>query len=90
MLAFEDVGHSAPDIVTATHTLDRGFLFGTALDFADDDAGIVLDGGRRARLSSEDLRLLLPEIVAVQGPNNAIREHIEVAAIGDCFIEMAE
>ena len=41
-------------------------------------------------MSSEDLRLLLPEIVAVQGPNDAIREHVEVAAIGDCFIEMAE
>jgi len=46
VLVFEDVAHSAPDIVTAPHALDEGFLFGAALDFADDgaDAGVVLDG----------------------------------------------
>jgi hypothetical protein len=46
VLVFEDVAHSAPDIVTAPHALDEGFLFGAALDFADDgaNAGVVLDG----------------------------------------------
>lgn len=46
MLIFKDVAHSAPDIVTAPHALDRRFLFGAALDLANDgaDAGVVLDG----------------------------------------------
>ena len=46
VLVFKDFAHSAPDIVTAPHALDEGFLFGAALDFADDgaDAGVVLDG----------------------------------------------
>jgi len=46
VFVFEDVAHSAPDIVTAPHALDEGFFFGAALDFADDgaDAGVILDG----------------------------------------------
>jgi hypothetical protein len=45
VFVFEDVAHSAPEIVTAPHNLIGGFLFGAALDFADDgaDAGVVLD-----------------------------------------------